>query len=337
MPEKTVLREIHNAIKAHEKIMLFRHIRIDGDCVGAAKGLQEILRLTYPEKEVLLVDDERSEQLAFICGEEDAPVPDSWYSDALGIVLDTATLERIASKKHALCGSLIKIDHHNETKDEQLFGKPHWVEPHRSSVCEMIVEYYDAFRHELKINARAATLLYLGIVTDSGRFQFDCTDGDTLRYAAMMLDIMLKNGVDTQWLYANLYLRDLETTLKMKQYVFSNVQFTPHGVASIYISTETCKQLGISHETASSALNELDCFKNCICWIAFIENEHQDTIRVRIRSRFADINPLAARRQGGGHTHASAAVVRNMDEVRQLLDEADELIKDYKATHTGWL
>ena len=70
-----VMKAILNKIKEYDRIMLFRHIRIDGDCVGSTKGLKTIIKATWPEKEVLLVDDETSEFLAFL-GPDDESVAD---------------------------------------------------------------------------------------------------------------------------------------------------------------------------------------------------------------------------------------------------------------------
>ena len=44
--------EILNKIKEYDRIMLFRHVRNDGDCVGATKGFKRILQLSFPLKEI---------------------------------------------------------------------------------------------------------------------------------------------------------------------------------------------------------------------------------------------------------------------------------------------
>ena len=43
-------------IREYDRIMIFRHIRLDGDCVGSTKGLKAILQATFPEKEVFIID-----------------------------------------------------------------------------------------------------------------------------------------------------------------------------------------------------------------------------------------------------------------------------------------
>ena len=54
------MRRILDKIKEYDRIIIFRHKRPDGDAVGSTKGLREILRLTYPQKEVLLLNADYS-------------------------------------------------------------------------------------------------------------------------------------------------------------------------------------------------------------------------------------------------------------------------------------
>ncbi len=326
---KAVMEKILAKIKEYDRIMLFRHKRIDGDCTGATFGMRDILRLTYPEKEIILTDDEQSDFLAFL-GKPDEAVSDEVYADALAIVLDTATPDRVANEKFKLCREVIKIDHHI---DNTPYGDLSWVEEEASSCCEMVVKFYDTFRDELKISKEAATYLYTGMVTDSGRFRFRGVSGETLRCAAVLLD----QNIDTEWLFANLYLDDF-SELKFKAHLYDIMEITENGVAYIYISTEMQKKYGLTREAASATISALDSIKGCLCWLAFIENgDEENAIRVRLRSRFMTINSLAERYNGGGHACASGATVHSREEVDAMVREADAMVKEYKETHEGWL
>jgi phosphoesterase RecJ-like protein len=261
-------------------------------------------------------------------GEEDTPLPDDYMQDALGIVLDTATAERISNPQYALCRELCKIDHHIDIKP---YGDLTWIEDHRSSTCEMIVAFYDAFRDTLKINREAATYLYTGMVTDSGRFRFRSVSGDTMRLAAMLLD----EGVDLDHLYAHLYMKDYHT-LKFQSYAYEHMKMTENGVVYLYITRAAMEKFGLTFEEASASVSYMDSIKNSLIWLAFIETETKD-IRVRLRSRFVTINKLAEKYHGGGHDCASGATVTSRREMRELIADADALLADYKANHEGWL
>ena len=324
-----IKKQILDKIQEYDRIILFRHVRNDGDCVGATKGLKEILRLTWPEKEIYLIDTETAKYLEFM-GPEDAELPDEMYTDALGIVLDTASESRISNKKYTLCREVIKIDHHIPLEH---YGSLEWVEEERSSCCEMIVDFYNTFRDVLKINSEAATHLYTGMVTDSGRFKYSGVTGDTLRCAAVLLDV----GVDTDLLFARLYLEAYEY-LKFKAHIYERMQITENGVAYIYIDQAMQKEFNLSLEQASACIGNLDSIRGCISWIAFIESgDEAGTIRVRLRSRFVHINSIAEKYRGGGHACASGATVYNREEVDALLADTDALVKEYKETHEGWL
>ena len=324
---KENMQAILNKIKEYDKIFIFRHFRPDGDAIGSTKGLARILQLTYPEKKIYLQNSDFSDYLAFL-GKEDESLPDEEYADALGIVLDTATQERISNKKYALCRELLKIDHHIPIQD---YGVCQWVEEERSSTCEMVAYFYETFQDELKIDKEAATYIYTGMVTDSGRFRFREVSGDTMRLAGLMLD----QDIDADRIYANLYLREFDS-FKFESYAHKKMKITENGVISLFVTKGMKKKFNLSNEEASASVSYMEGIKNSLIWIAFIETG-DGSIRVRLRSRFVTVSELAERYHGGGHACAAGATVYSKKEMKQLLAEADELLKNYKASNEGWL
>ena len=326
---RETMQAILQKIKEYDRIIITRHFRPDGDAIGSTKGLWKILQLSFPEKEILLINEDQSEYLKFLGGESE-PIEAIKYADALGIVIDTGTIDRVSNKKITICKELIKIDHHI---DNNPYGDISWVEDFRSSACEMVVRFYEAFANELKIDSEAATYLYAGMVTDSGRFRFSSVSGDTMRLAGLLLD----QGINTDVLFANLYLEEFDK-LKFEAYVYDKMCITENGVAYIYVDRAMQEKFGLSQEDASSAVGYMDTIKGALCWIAFIEAPGEEkTIRVRLRSRFVTINTIAENHHGGGHACASGATVYSEDEMRQLIAEADARVKEYKETHEGWL
>ncbi len=321
------MQAIFDKIKENNKIVIFRHKRPDGDAVGSTKGLARILQLTYPEKEIYLINNDYSDYMSFL-GEEDGPRPDEFFADALGIVIDTATIDRISNPQANMCRELIKIDHHI---DRTPYGDLCWVEENRSSACEMIAVFYAAFADQLKIDPEAATYIYTGMVTDSGRFRFRSVSGDTLRAAALLLD----QGIDTESLYANLYMKEFNT-MKFQAYVFKKIKITDSGVAYLYVDRAMQKKFALTSEQASASVSYMESIKGSLIWIAFIEND-DGTIRVRLRSRFVTVNELAEKYRGGGHACACGANLQNKKEFRAMVADADARLREFKATHEGWL
>ncbi len=315
-----IKEQILDRIRSYEKIIIARHIRPDGDAVGSTLGLAGILKASFPGKEILVACDDYTEYVAFL-GREDGRIPEDKYEGALLIVLDTADIERISDKNARLAKEIIKIDHH---VDIAPYGDISWVEDYRSSVCEMVVDLYMTFRDELKLTKEAATCLFTGMVTDSGRFRYVETKGDTLRLAAVLLD----QGIDTETLYAHLYLEEYDY-LKFQAHVYENMKMTENGVAYIYVDKVMQQKFALTQEQASNAVGLLSEVRGSIIWLAFIDYDDA-SIRVRLRSRFVGINKLAEKYRGGGHVCASGATVYSTEEMEALLADADELIRSYK-------
>ena len=195
----------------------------------------------------------------------------------------------------------------------------------------MIADFYNTFKSELVIDSLAATYIFTGMVTDTGRFKYSSVNGETMRLAGLMLD----QGIDTEWVYANLNLDEFEV-LKFESYVYKKMRVTQNGVAYIYVDKKMQKKFSLTNEQASNVVSYLDGIKGSIAWLAFIENT-DGSIRVRLRSRFMTINALAEKYHGGGHDRACGATVHSKKEMKQMLLDADQMVHDFKSTNTKWL
>ncbi len=313
-------------MESYERIIITRHLRPDGDAVGSAKGLQAILKVTYPEKEVLVISEDYADQTAFL-GPEDAQLPEEDYRDALVIVLDSAEKSRVSNKNIGAAKELIWLDHHAAAEP---CGDISVVEPELSSTCELIVNWYRLLEDRLVLNKEAATYLYAGMVTDSGRFRFESTTAETLRDAALLLD----RGVETEPLYANLYMEDFDI-LKYQAYAYGQMKRTENGVVYLFVDKAMKEQFHLTPEQAGNSVNLMDSIKGSLIWLAFIQ--YDKFIRVRLRSRFVPIRELAAEYNGGGHGMAAGATVYSEEEMQEMIRKADKILKEYKETHEGWL
>lgn len=327
MIDKKLTQEVLDLIKEYDRVIIFRHKRPDGDAVGSTMGLARILTLSYPEKEIKLINSDSSDYLSFV-EKEDGDMPDEYYKSALGIVVDTATAARISNPKFALCDKVIKMDHHIPVES---YGAVNLVYEELSSACELVAAFFYNHKDELVMDCEAATYLYLGMVTDSGRFRFDSVSGNTMRLAGMLLDY----GIDTNSLFANLYMRDFDS-FKFESYVYKKMKISENGVAYMYVDKKTQEKFGLTSEAASASVSYMDSIKGSLIWAAFIENE-DGSIRVRLRSRFVTISDIAERYNGGGHACAAGATVYSKREANKLVRELDRHLAEYKETHEGWL
>ncbi len=322
-----IMEQILAKIKEYDRIIICRHKRPDGDAIGSSRGLCELIRASFPDKQVFVAAEDSSDYLSFL-GEYEFKLADEFYKDALVIVVDTATEDRISNNQYKLAKEIIKIDHHIDIKP---YGDLCWIEDWRSATCEMIAYFYATFADQLKLSDLGAKFIFTGLITDSGRFRYESTTGETLRLGALMLD----KNIDTEILYANLYLEEFDY-LKFQAYVYNKMKITPNGVAYLHVDKKMQRKFKLTQEQASEAVSFLKGIKGCIAWLAFIDSP-DNTLRVRLRSRFMHINPLAEKYGGGGHQCTCGATLHHKNQIAQMVADADKMVAEYKSTNEGWL
>jgi len=313
-----IREQILQKIKEFDRIMIHMHIRPDGDCHGAGFGLKNIIKESFPEKEVYVVG-ESADYVDFV-GTPDK-VEDEMFKDALSIVVDTASEDRVSDQRFKLAKYVIKIDHHIPVSD---YGDLIYVDTTRPATAQIILEFYLKFQEELKINMQAATALYTGIVTDTGRFRFRSVTADTFIAVAHLLEY----GLDFVDILTRLSAKS-ESLMKLQGYVLLNFQKTENGVAYIKMTPEVINQFDVSLEEATSLVNELSTLEDCPVWMLFAEYEN-NIVRARLRSKGPAIDKLANKYDGGGHALACGANLGTWDKTDELLKDADELVKEYK-------
>lgn len=312
--------QILEKIKEYNRIMIHMHIRPDGDCYGAGFGLKNIIKESFPEKEVYVLGD-KAEYVGFV-GEPDI-VDDELFKDALAIVVDTASEDRVSDQRFKLAKFVIKIDHHIPIAD---YGDLVYVDTSRPATAQIILEFYLRFQEELKMNMDAAIALYTGIVTDTGRFRFRSVTADTFLAVAHLLNY----GLDFVDVLTRLSIKS-ENLMKLQGYVLLNFQKTENGVAYIKLYPEIIEQFTVSLEEATSLVNELSTLDDCPVWILFAEYDNK-IVRARLRSKGPAIDLLANKYDGGGHAQACGANLGTWEKTDELLKDADELVKAYKST-----
>lgn len=306
-------KKILDAIKEYETIIIHRHVRPDPDAYGSQGGLAEILKVSFPEKNIYTVGLEE-ESLHYLRRLD--VIPDETYKGALVIVTDTANEERICDSRYRLGDKLIKIDHH---PNEDPYGDILWVDTDASSVSEMIYEFYlYGKEHGLKISDEAARLLYAGIVGDTGRFLYPSTTEKTFQYAGELIHF---NFSRTE-LYDSMY-ELAPNVIKLNGYILQNFEMKDHGVASVVITKELLQEYGMKPSEASLLVSILGNVAGISAWAFFIEEE--DQIRVRLRSKGPVINKIAMKYKGGGHPLAAGASIYSWDELNDVMRDLEEV------------
>lgn len=311
-----VFKEILNTIKEYDTIMIHGHTRPDGDCIGSQFGLKYLILDNFPDKKVYVVG-ETSDYVKFVGVPDGAS--DDLYKGALAIVVDCGNCERISDQRYKFAQKLIKIDHHIE---DTPYGDIKYVEEEAASCTQIICDF--AREMKLMVTERAAYPLYVGMVTDSGRFRFDSVTPNTFLDAAFLLSC----GVNIEDVDNNLSVTNLKT-LKLTGYVLNNFKTTENGVAYICMTREIVEEYGVSNEEAANQVSSLAGIEGYPVWCLMMEYS-KDEIRIRLRSRGPEIKTLANEYGGGGHAKASGAKLENWDELPKFLSDADKLVKEYK-------
>ena len=314
-----MFNQILEEIKKYNRILIHGHIRPDGDCYGSQFGLKAIINQNFPEKEVHVVGD-TSDFVSFLGTPEKATITDDMYKDALVIVVDCGSADRVSDQRYSTGANVIKIDHHIA---QIHYGNLVYVEEDAPACCQIVAKF--ALEMGLELNHEAAFALYTGLVTDTGRFRFRGITSETFMIAAKLLEY----GVEVDVLDNYLSVETLQT-VKLKGYVLENCEFTENGVVYIKMPREIINKYGVTDEEAASQVGLIGAIEGYPCYCLFIE--YPNEVRIRIRSRGPRVDKLANKYGGGGHEKAAGAHLDSWEQLDTFIADFDSLTKYYLET-----
>lgn len=311
------MKTILNKIKEFDKIIIHGHIRPDGDCIGSQYGLMQMIKETYPNKEVYITG-ESSDYISFLG--RPTMIDEKLFENALSICVDCPVKDRLSDIRFNLAKYSIKIDHHY---DNEKYCDYEYIDPKAGSCTQIIGELYIKFKEELKMNKESATALYTGLLTDTGRFRYDSVSSTTFNVAAELL----KHNIDLTYI-DNCLSIEKESALRLKGYCLNNFKITSNGFAYITLTKNEIENFDVGEEEASSLVTSISTIENCPVWGLILETSRD--IRVRLRSRGPAINDIATHFNGGGHKKAAGAKLKTWDELNTLIEMVDSLLEKNK-------
>jgi len=311
-------KQIKMEIKKYDDIVIVRHIGADPDALGSQFGLRELIKLNFPEKRVIALGNPASRFKYLGTLDKDDNID---YTKALLIVLDTPDIRRIDINVDInKFAEIIKIDHHPFVDE---YASIEVMDEDASSTSQLIIEFILA--NKLKINDTIAKYLYTGIVSDTDRFLHDYTSKRTFELVNYLLE---NSNIKFTSLYEPLYMRPLEE-IRFQGYIYQNMTVTDNGLAFIKITDDLMKEYKVDSASAGNMINELKFIDKIIVWVFFSEDTKSNLIRANIRSRGPYINELATIYGGGGHKYASGARLTSWNQVENLIEDLDNLVKNY--------
>ncbi len=301
------LHHFKDKVDTAQTVAIFGHHWVDGDAVWAMLGLGKILE-KLEKKVSYFTSVAPSSSFAFVQHIEKIQATFDYGVYDLIIFVDFTGYNRISwiTKGHEDYfnnANLIVIDHHID--DDFMQISPTAViykEVDASSCCEIILEMCESLRPDL-IDAEIATHWYMGLVTDTGGFQFEKDSVKTFSHAITLV----KYWADKAWLIQKLFNSTPHSLLDFMKLVTPRIQFSWH-ICSVRYTLEELAWLGLSQEQAESVM----IFIRSIYGIAVyaelrVSTEH---IKISLRSWYTDtgrldVQKIALTLGGGWHMYAA--------------------------------
>jgi bifunctional oligoribonuclease and PAP phosphatase NrnA len=292
------------AADAGATVVLAAHVQPDGDALGSALalhlGLQQLGAVTVPTvgERPLRVPATLSVLPAIdeVVPASAVPRPDA--VDLL-VTLDAASPERLGSARDYLDAGVptIVVDHHAAATP---FGDVPLVAPTAAATAQIVAELLD--RLEVPLTRELATCLYVGLVTDTGRFSYPATDRDVFELAGRLLDV----GVDHAALNQRLFETRSLGELRLLGRALERLTFVADlALVHTYLTPEDLVAAGAGGEATESLIDVVRTAD--VAELAAVCKPAPDgSWRVSLRSRGRiDVGAVAERRGGGGHTGAA--------------------------------
>ena len=309
-------KKIWDKISQYDTITIYGHVIPDGDCYGSQIGLKNAIKENFPTKKVYALGSGNPKFFSLI-GEMDK-VDDEVIKSSLAIVVDTANLSRIEDQRYSLAKEIIKIDHHLL---QDHFGDPEVIINDKISCTQIIGDMLLSLN--IPFGKETALPLFLGLVTDSGRFLYQPIPENAYKVAGALSN----TGCDIQSLYDLLYEVD-EKILRFRGYIYSNYKKTKNGVIYLTIPKEVIRKYELDYNTCASLVNSVSGIKGSPIWVFFSESE-SGLVRVEFRSKGVAVQPTAVKFGGGGHLQAAGCRLDTLEDYKYVIEDLDKVLGEH--------
>ncbi|HSG78057.1 MAG TPA: DHH family phosphoesterase [Acidimicrobiia bacterium] len=291
------------AIAAADRLAITGHVNPDGDALGSALALALAARSVGKEAVVGFgggsVIPEHYDFLDLTPIVDAADFPDE--PDVM-VVFDTAVADRLAELAGAAARAktLVVVDHHVTNGG---LGDIAIVDPTASASAMLAFRLIEALGWA--IDDSVATALHTGIVTDTGRFQYSSTDGETLRVAAELLDAGVRPEVIGQAMYESVPFGYLAASAAVLGRAVLEEEL---GLVWSVVLRADVAAAGVDPSDLDGLIDDLRIAREA--GVAALVKEVDQGFKVSLRSRGAvDVGSIAAANGGGGHHNAAGFTV----------------------------
>lgn len=299
-----MFEEIYKQIKAHDTIVIVRHIGVDPDAMSSQIALRDSIRLTFPSKKVYALGN-GSSKFGYIGSLDKYDT----YKDALLIVLDTPNISRVDILDLDSYDYKIKIDHHQFIEK---FCDLELIDTEATSASQIVLELIN--NTNLKMNENIARTLFIGIMSDTNRFLYNASP----RVFKVVSEMVNKYKFDMEQAMKDLYSRPIDEA-RLEGYIAQNMIINENKFGYIILTNEIIEKLGVDSASSGNIINNFSGIEELNVWAFVTEDIKNDIIRINIRSNGPIVNKVAEKYNGGGHKLASGVRVKTIEEAKNVL------------------
>jgi bifunctional oligoribonuclease and PAP phosphatase NrnA len=301
---QTDLQAVTTALRAHERFVVTTHENPDGDALGSLLGAALGLRALGKDVVMYLSGDvPLPSEYGFLPLEDLQRELPADTEDRVLLALDCANEGRIGLSPAPLerAKLVIDVDHHH---DNSRFGAINLVVADASSTAEIV---RDLLRElEIPLTPGMAEALYIGLVTDTGRFQYSNTTPKALRLGAELIEA----GADVHGIFQQVYENVKFAKLKLVGRALEHARVLDGGrVVVSYLLRSDFEQAGATEPFSEGIIDYLRQVEGAELVALIRERPFDDgpahRVSLRSSSDQVDVSAIARKSQGGGHRQAA--------------------------------
>ncbi len=312
----TAIERVAGEIRNRERFLLTAHEGPDGDALGSLLGMHHLLTQLGKDSVMFLAAKEfpLPIEYRFLPLEEVFHEAPADMADRAVIFLDCGNIDRMPVDFLSEGGHFtINVDHHH---DNTLFGDVNLVEVDASCTAEIVYEL--AVLLGVEIDAEMAAALYVGLVTDTGKFMYENTNARTHRIAADLIEA----GVEVDETYRRLYEHVPIEKLRLLSRALEGIQYhCEDRLVLAYIAAADYAASGAGEEMTEGIIDHLRSVEGArvAALIRDLGDRGKATRKVSLRSSDGEVDVSAIARQHGGGGHKRAAGFSTDFELEELV------------------
>jgi len=311
------LDRVSAELKQRDRFLLTAHEGPDGDALGSLLGMHHLLTQLGKDSVMFLAAKEfpLPIEYRFLPLEEVFHEPPADMADRTVIFLDCGNIDRMPVDFLTAGGNdVINIDHHH---DNTRFGDFNLVDVEASCTAEIVYDL--ATRFGATITKEMASALYVGLITDTGKFMYENTSAHTHRIAADLIEA----GVDIDDTYRRLYEHVPIEKLRLVARALEGIQrHCGDRLVLTYITATDYEQTGAGEEMTEGVIDHLRSIDGIkvAAVIRDLGDRGRAARKVSLRSSEGDVDVSAIARERGGGGHKRAAGFSTDLELDELID-----------------